>query len=310
MLANERIIGTYAGSQPGAKLFFLGGIHGNEPAGVYALRRVFDKLAALQPPFRGSVVGVRGNIAGLEASRRFIDRDLNRLWSEEEIARIRAADPATLNTEERELLPLVALIEAHFDGSHQPEILVDLHTTSAPGGLFSIVTDDTYNRDLASALHAPIIFRLTDSLTSTTNIFMRNRGIPGLAFESGQHDDPVSVDNHEAAIWLLLEKCGCIHADDVPDFEQYHYRLISASRHLPHYLEVVYRHEIGPEDGFHMHPGYQNFHEVYKEEPLGRDSQGEVRCPVTGLMLMPLYQPQGEEGFFVIRKLDEPPVWD
>ncbi|RMG58330.1 MAG: hypothetical protein D6722_23695 [Bacteroidetes bacterium] len=310
MSDQDRIIGTYSGQAPGAKLFFLGGIHGNEPAGVHALARVFAKLHSLQPPFRGSVIGVRGNMAGLAARKRFVDKDLNRLWSEEEIARVRAMSPHARNTEEKELIPLLELIESYLDGSQQPEILIDLHTTSAPGGLFSIVTEDTYNRDLAAALHAPIIFKLTTSLTSTTNIFMENRNIKGLAFESGQHDDPTAVDNHEAAIWLLLEKAGCLEAADIPDFEQYHYRLISASRKLPHYLEVVYRHEITSEDEFHMHPGYQNFHEVYKEEPLGRDREGEVRCPETGLMLMPLYQPQGEEGFFIIQKLDEPPQWD
>ncbi len=305
----QRIIGFYTQGKPGPLIFFIGGIHGNEPAGVMALERVFWTLEEMKPAFQGNMIGVRGNVPALRQQKRYIDRDLNRLWAAQEIDRIRATpDTALLHTEERELLALLDLIEAHFTGGHEMEILIDLHTTSGAGGLFSIVTEhDPFNHRLASALHTPVVFGLSGALSATTNKFMEQRGIKGIAFESGQHNDPLSVDLHESAIWLLLEKCGCIDAYDIPGFEQHHEQLIVASRHLPHYVQVIHRHAISPGDDFRMHPGFGNFHQIYKGEPLARDRQGEVICPATGLMLMPLYQTQGEDGFFVIEKIDAPP---
>ncbi|MDX2249846.1 MAG: succinylglutamate desuccinylase/aspartoacylase family protein [Bacteroidia bacterium] len=193
----NRKIGVYTQGEEGPLLVFIGGIHGNEPSGVSALVRVFDKLALLVPSFKGKVVGVRGNMAALSRNVRYIDKDLNRLWSESAIRRVKTRSSEEWNSEEGELMELLSMIEKNTDGSHAPEILIDLHTTSAPNGLFSIVSDDPFNIQLASAIYAPVILGLTESLTATTNIFMKNRGYKGLAFEAGQHTDPASVDNHE-----------------------------------------------------------------------------------------------------------------
>lgn len=309
-LTHPRIIDSFSQGIFGPLVFIIGGIHGNEPAGVIALQRVLESLATINPDFRGKLIGVRGNIPALQQQRRYIDCDLNRLWSTQEIQRIQALpDSAACNTEERELLELLQVMEENFAGEHEMKVLVDLHTTSASGGLFSIVSvKNEFNHQLASALHAPVIFGLADSLSTTTNRFMDERNIRGLAFESGQHRDPRSIDLHESAIWLILEKCGCLSADDIPEFETHHKRLIVASQYLPHYVEVLYRHAIEPGDGFHMHPGFTNFHKIYKGEPLARDQEGEVICPETGMILMPLYQQQGEDGFYVIKKIDDPPI--
>lgn len=303
---HDRLIGTYLGDESGPVIIFVGGIHGNEPAGVRALENVFNRLNDVQPPFSGKIVGLRGNRQALAVNKRFIDRDLNRLWSEEAISRIKSTPEENMNSEEKELAELIAAIESEFNGTFEPEIFIDLHTTSAPRGIFSIVSDEHFNVELASALHAPVLFRLTDSLTSTTNIFMGNRHLKGLAFESGQHADPKSVDNHEAAIWLILEKTGCLNGADIPGFFRYHEQLVKASSELPAYAEVVYRHEITDEDQYEMLPGFVNYAEVLEGEVLGKDQNGLVRAPMGGMILMPLYQPQGEEGFFIIQEIESP----
>lgn len=302
----DRIIGSYTNGEKGPLLFCMGGIHGNEPAGVIALQRVFATLSALAPPFLGKFVAVCGNIPALAQNIRYVDKDLNRLWSETEINRIQATPASQLNHEEIQLLQLLDLIESNFDGSWASQTLVDLHTTSASNGLFSIVTEDPGNARLAVSLHAPVILRLTDSLTSTTNIFAKNRGYRALTFEAGQHADPVSIDNHEAAIWLLLEAVGCIHKDDIPEFDQWHSQLIHASAGLPGYVEVVYRHEILSDDGYEMYPGFANYSKVKAGDIVAKDRKGLIAAPADGMMLMPLYQPQGEEGFFLIQELEKP----
>jgi succinylglutamate desuccinylase len=56
-----------------------------------------------------------------------------------------------------------------------------------------------------------------------------------------------------------------------------------------------------------MHAGYNNFDPVRRSEVLAEDATGEVRSPESGLILMPLYQKLGEDGFFVGREVA--PFW-
>ncbi|MEE3227339.1 MAG: succinylglutamate desuccinylase/aspartoacylase family protein, partial [Bacteroidota bacterium] len=81
-----RILGQYTSNKPGPLLFITGGVHGNEPSGVQALQKVFAQLKQEQPEIKGTVVGVSGNHKALQANVRYIDEDLNRTWTEENIA--------------------------------------------------------------------------------------------------------------------------------------------------------------------------------------------------------------------------------
>ena len=61
----QRVVGRYTGERPGPKLLCIAGIHGNEPAGVHALHRVFHALAERRIPFQGEFVGLSGNLRAL-----------------------------------------------------------------------------------------------------------------------------------------------------------------------------------------------------------------------------------------------------
>lgn len=309
-MGRNRVIGTYGKPGSGPLVIVTAGLHGNEPSGVKALERVFQHLRRFEIEFDGFLVGLAGNLVALEQGVRFVDEDLNRLWSPDQIALARGLSYEDRNVEQRELIALVDLIEPELERDYSSKVMMDLHTTSAEGGMFSIVTRKSKHREFASALHAPVLFDLSTSLSTTISRFMDDHDMIGLAYESGMHTDPESVGNHEAAIWLLLSKAGCINNNgniDV-DTDPFHRRLITLSKDLPHYVQVVYRHGITSDDMFHMYPGYSNFHRVYKDEPLARDRNGEVCCPIPGLMLMPLYQNKGSDGFFIMKVLQEPLV--
>lgn len=49
-----------------------------------------------------------------------------------------------------------------------------------------------------------------------------------------------------------------------------------------------------------MLPGFVSFQAIRMGEEVGKDRSGPVRAPCSGLILMPLYQPQGESGFYVV----------
>jgi hypothetical protein len=56
-----------------------------------------------------------------------------------------------------------------------------------------------------------------------------------------------------------------------------------------------------------MDPGYSNFQEVVEGQVVAHDHAGPVAIGEKSRLLMPLYQEQGEDGFFLVREF--PPVW-
>ena len=68
---------------------------------------------------------------------------------------------------------------------------------------------------------------------------------------------------------------------------------------------MITTHSITPEDDFRMVPDYKNFQEVKSGEILAYDRHGPIKAVDDGMILMPLYQEQGEDGFFLIRAMEE-----
>lgn len=60
-------------------------------------------------------------------------------------------------------------------------------------------------------------------------------------------------------------------------------------------------HAIKKGDNFVMQPGYKNFQPVKKGEILATDKNGAISAQEDGLILMPLYQKQGNDGFFLVK---------
>ena len=50
-----------------------------------------------------------------------------------------------------------------------------------------------------------------------------------------------------------------------------------------------------------MQAGFENFATVSKGQLLARDRFGPVTAPQSGIVLLPLYQQPGDDGFFVAR---------
>ena len=68
-----------------------------------------------------------------------------------------------------------------------------------------------------------------------------------------------------------------------------------------HLVKIKYIHLISESDNFLMKPNVINFQNVKKGEVLGSDKNGDVISPFDGKILMPLYQEQGREGFYIIQ---------
>lgn len=308
----RRLIGRHRGDHPGPKLLCIAGLHGNEPAGVVALDRVFRALRERGIPFRGELVGYAGNLSALAEDVRYRERDMNRMWTPELLARAltppqvgRAAPgPGSGHDAEwREVAELWQALHEELDGSREEVFLLDLHTSSADGVPFACIGDTLRNRRFARPFPVPMLLGLEEQLDGALLEYLNDRGVVTMGFEAGQHRSPLTVDRHEAAIWIGLNAAGCFPGP-IPEQVESGRRLLADARSgLPKVLEILHRHALRPADGFRMHPGYENFTPVQKDEIVAEDRAGLIRCPVQGRMMLPLYQGKGDDGFFLARRV-------
>ena len=302
----ERVIGRFGGNERGPTVVIVGGLHGNEPSGVAASRRVLDKLRQRNPRFRGEFLALSGNIPALMLGRRYINEDLNRIWSRERIERVTAGKKAR-SEEEHQLGELLLEIDAVLKRAGPEAYFLDLHSTSAPGSAFSVFADTLRNRRLASVLPCPMVLGLEEHLQGTLLNYINERGYPAVGFEGGQNEAASSIDTHELGIWHTLAATGCLNASDIPELLNAKPDGRAIQDRLPEIVEIRHRHEIYAGEAFVMQPGFRNLGRVEKGELLAHDKHGDVRCLESGFILMPLYQAQGNDGFFLVGSVR--PFW-
>jgi succinylglutamate desuccinylase len=299
-----RRLGHVAGARPGPLLLVVAGIHGNEPAGVRALQRVLPELAALAPRMTGDVVALAGNLRALAANQRFLHDDLNRRWTQDEADRVRSGTPGPAAApEDHERAELLRELDAAIACARGPVYFLDLHTTSAEGIPFAMVSRQARLADFALQFPLPVIVGMLEQVHGVLLEYMRERGCACLGVEGGQHGSPRSMAHHQAVAWIAAMAAGLVAGEQLPALPAA-LKLLDEARHgLPHVIEVEHRHAIAPGDQFAMEPGFANIQRIRAGQLLARDQRGAIHADRDGLLLLPLYQAKGDDGFFLGREL-------
>lgn len=311
-MKEERIIGKYEGEKGGPLLVVLGGMHGNEPAGIKAID-LMCKMLEVEPitnttfRFKGIFMGLIGNLQAVKANKRFIKKDLNRQWEVDNVNRVMNADISSLEAEDLEMRETLDVLHREIKENDIKKLVVlDLHTTSSFGGIFTIPSSDPESLRIALELHAPVVQNMLNGIHGTTLHYFitENMGVDtvGVTFESGQHNDDLSVNRAIAAITNCMRSIGMVQADHVEN--RHDSILIEYSKDLPKVTRMISRYGVAEEDRFRMLNGYENFQPVKKGELLAEDKKGKIYASDDALILMPLYQEQGEDGFFLIQKIE------
>ncbi len=290
----ERKLGEYVGNEDGPTVIAIGGMHGNEPAGVLAIRHVLNTLETRKIPLNGRFFAFTGNLKALRLGVRYLDRDLNRCWTNDLVeTKPDIAEYEEIHSIRTELEDILAT-------SNGPVSFLDLHSFSGDGPPFVISDDLDFFNEVFTGLPFPIITELTSKIEGTLNHYYQALGHRAIAIEGGQHNDPQTVPNLILFLWLFLLKRNYIQPQYAPDgIEDAWNQLIQLTGHLPSKVRVNYRHAIQDGDMFKMFPGFKSFTPIRKGDPLGTDRQGIVYAPNSGCILMPLYQGQGNDGFFL-----------
>lgn len=313
----QRLIGSAQATQPGPTLILIGGLHGNEPAGVTAAADVVGALASDTLRI-GRVAAYRGNLMALAsagepigAGRRYLDIDLNRAFTPDRLASVRAAPDAERTAESRELLELSAAIEREVRSARGPVYLLDLHTFSSPGPAFIHTEDSLVQRDFARAIAVPLILGFEEELTGVMiHWASKELGVIGAIFEAGVHHDGATVAIHRAAIAITLDRLGVARADDISPDDPHAIVSAAAGGRDGHVYDIRHRHAVG-EHRFEMHEGMVGFSPVRAgRTPIATEADRPVHSPVSGRLFMPNRQEEirdGDDGFFVVHRVGS--IW-
>jgi len=281
----------------------MAGVHGNEQLGLHAFQNVYSAIVKHEIPFRGKLIGVAGNRKAILSGRRFIDYDLNRCWTDEFVKEVFNGKKKS-QAEDEELKAIQEMIEQEDDGDFNLKVLVDLHGTSSEKGNFIVVPEELGNHPIVKSLKLPVVVDLHKYLKGTLLSYYSDRGYVAFAFEGGLIGSAEAYRLHTSGLWEILETSGCVTEHDHHQQDHYSNHLAEMGANLPSRVKVLYRHLVKPEDGFRMYPGFHNFQPVHKDQELAIDRKGVVKSPHNGLIFMPLYQPEGDDGFFIVKELE------
>ena len=185
-----------------AELAVVCNVHGDEPTGARAIRRVVEP----SPEFEAGVKFVVANPPASIADRRYLDADMNRVF------------PGDPEADDRERRLAAQLAEATADCD-----TISIHTTHATPEPVAFVSEgDTRALDLVSEL--PISYVVNESpvvdgaFSSTGEV---------VSIEAGKVDQPNSVAKAEMLIRAFLDDGNAVsgeppmHAPDTTYFEIY-----------------------------------------------------------------------------------------
>lgn len=300
-----RLIGQLKGKKPGPTVVFIGALHGNEPAGLFALHQVYHELLTADDDFCGTFVALAGNLWALQQQQRYDKYDLNRLWTPEAIEKLKcgafAEDEMSQDIEQQK--ELFHCLQSIFKTCTGPYYFFDLHTTSSATEPFITINDTLLNRAFARLYPVPIILGIEEFLDGPLLSYINELGYIAIGFEAGQHDALSSLENHRSFIYLSLANSGFIERASFNDYNKHLGMIGKSSVDMRDIFEIKQRYEIQASEAFSMRPGFLNFQLIRKHDHLANNQNGPIRAPIGGRIFMPLYQPQGNDGYFIIRKI-------
>lgn len=306
---NRREVGRYDfGDARGTTLVVIGGVHGNEKAGLHAGRRVLAKLNEDHPTgFQGKLVVLAGNLPAInhaDPDTRYIDFDLNRLFTEEQIAK-----PASTSVEHGQMQELLAALRS-LRAQSDRLIVMDLHTTSSDAPPVAVFEDSIIARQFARKMPLPMYLGFEEELGGLVIDRVTNElGSIAVVIEGGQHFDDRSVDVHEAAVWAGLDAAGILKVDAMKhDVRPSDVLRNAAGDQAYKVFDIRHRHAIA-HDNFVMSSKIKAG-TVIKQgtSVIATEGGGDIISPVRGRVFLPNMQTikrVGDDGFFIVRRIDE-----
>lgn len=250
-------ITTITSDQPGKTVTIMGGVHGDEVCGV----QVIDKLRKNLKVDRGTVHLICGNPRAIQAGKRFVEVNLNRVFRE----------PGELNEKQRisyeaqrahELMPYLAASDA----------LLDIHSSGTPGSPpFVICEANSY--DLVKHFPFATISSGWDVIEpGGVDAYVNKGGGQGITIECGYHLNPEAPELAEKTARTFLKLMGIVD-NDWPSTE------VPAQTFIQVWHIHITKHNFRPARVF------QDFEWLQPDELIGHDGDEPVLAPAASCIL-------------------------
>lgn len=256
------------------RLAIVGGIHGDEPAGVRVVERLAESLAVGGTD--GTVQLVTANEPAAEAGERYTETDLNRTF------------PGDVTSDTYESALAARLVEV-LAGADAVLALHTSHSAPPPFAIYSQLTDSV--RRTVTGLPVEYAVDSSDLRGATLDSVVPHT----VSLEAGrQGSDEAAEFGYEAALSFL--RSHGVKTDEEPTFTE---------------VKVAKGHEEVPKGSGEPHVYYSNFEEIPKGEIFARDDTHTHRVDEEGVVPI-LASEHGYEEIFGIygsfRESIDPPA--
>jgi predicted deacylase len=242
----------------------LAGVHGDERAGFHAFERLLGRLGR-QPLLRGRVSLLPGNLraaARKRPTRCAGGQDMNRLFAEPEVLASQGLEPRGPDWERaQELAPLLRDVD----------VLLDLHSTSAPSKPFAVVDrlDDATLALLSGMPLDRVDYGYRGVLPGTTMECVERHGGRAITVECGAHGQASGAGARVAfaSAVALLRNLGMLAPGP------------SAVAAPAHRTRLVHRGLIRHPASLQYEPWFKSGARVAPGQVLARDRTGTYEAP-------------------------------
>ena len=192
---------TLVGELPGPTVTIMGGVHGNEPSGVIAIREVLTTLSLK----RGKVHFIIANLNAIKQNVRFTEMNMNRAFKAENLL----ADGQQNTYERRRALEIMPFLD-------ESSALLDLHSSTTPGSPPFVICE-AHSHEVATRLPYSIISSGWDIIhPGGTDYYMNLRQSKGICVECGYMLDENGPAIARDSIRIFLTALGLIDGEIPP----------------------------------------------------------------------------------------------
>src|SRR3989344_347309 len=258
------------GREKGTTSIVLVGVHGDEKCGVEALEKILPNLEIE----RGAVLFGYGNPRVIEASKRYLDTNLNRMFNADE----------KLTKEEKESYEYqrAQFLKTYLN---KAEALLDIHASRTSTSKPFVICEANAKGVIEYLPVERVVSGFDQIEPGGTDYYMNSIGKIGICIECGFFGNPQSEQIAEKSIYAFLKARGHIANDLVPQKQSY-IRMYD-----------LYKTKTNK---FILAKLFDDFEGISKGQVIGVDGNQEVKTKKTAVILFARNREKlGEEAFLL-----------
>ena len=239
---------TFTGTLPGPTVTIMGGVHGNEPCGVIAIKQLLPDFSIK----RGKLHLILANLNAIDLNVRETEMNMNRAFKDESLL----TEAQRTSYERLRALEIMPYLD-------ESVALLDIHSSTTPGSTPFLICEG-HSFGVASRLPFSIVSNGWDIIhPGGTDYYMNKSGRKGICIECGFHLDKEAPIVARNSIMIFLVLMGLIDGEmpqQIPEQKRVH-------AHFVYHTAV----------DFKIARKFDDFEEIAAGTLIGTDGGNEVR---------------------------------